>query len=260
MTRIIAVTSGKGGVGKTTLTSNLGYALTELGHDVTLMDTNLTTPNLGMHLGMYMTSKNLHKVLKGKIKMRDATYIHPFGFKVIPSSINLEDLTGVDPANLKTSLLSLVGQTDFVILDSAAGLGRESLSSINAADEILIITNPDLPSVVDALRATQIARGQNKKILGVVINRKTNKSHELTAKEIENVLSIPVLVEIPEDKTVHQSIAAKKPLLEYEPNSPAAFEIRRLAYYLAGRDFPFERTQIKQRFPFLSRLIDWMLK
>jgi septum site-determining protein MinD len=259
MTRRLVVVSGKGGVGKTTLVSNLGYALTELGYDVTLMDANLTTPNLGLHLGLHLTSKTLHDVLKGKTKLKNVIYIHPFGFKVIPASMNINALIGVNPSKLKDVTLSLLGQTEFLILDCSAGLGREAVSAIEASDEVLIITNPELPSVVDALKTIKIAEKLKKKVLGVIVNRKKRSKYELSKKEIEEFLGTKVLAEIPEDKMIHHSIAVKKPLLEYDPESPAAYEIRKLAHHITGREFPY-KPSIKTRFPFLNKLINWLTR
>ena len=89
MTRLILITSGKGGVGKTTLTSNLSAALTDFGEDVIAMDANLTTPNLGLHTGMHLAPNTLHDVLKGKKELKKAIYPHPYGYKIIPASMSL---------------------------------------------------------------------------------------------------------------------------------------------------------------------------
>jgi len=255
MTRVITIISGKGGVGKTALTSNLSAALNELGHDVVAVDANLTTPNLGLHLGMHLAPKTLHDVLKGKSRLKDAIYPHASGFKVVPASMSIEDLKGVDPGKLPEVALNLIGNTDFVIFDSAAGLGREAVSAIQAVDEILIITNPDLPSVTDALKTVKIAEELNKKIIGVAVNRKKGKWHELTKDEIEEMCGYPVIAEIPEDKSIEKAIAAKHPAVYLYPNSPASREIRRLAHTLTATPYS-EKRQL--RFGFLERLVGWM--
>jgi septum site-determining protein MinD len=254
MTRVIGLISGKGGVGKTTLTSNLAYSLTELGKGVTVIDTNLTTPHLGFHLGMHLAPKTLHDVLSGRIKVRDATYSHPHGFKIVPGSISINDLVDVDTDKLREVTSSFIDKTDFVILDSAPGLGKEAISTLQAADEVLLITNPDLPSVVDALKTLKMAQTLNKKVLGVVLNRVKGTSHELTSEEIEKMLEAPVLSEIPEDPKVPQSIAAKWPVVDYFADSPASVEFRRLAYSLCGIPFEYKRLGI------LDRLIKWLMK
>ena len=126
MTRTIVCCSCKGGVGKTTIVSNLAYALTELGHDVTVMDANLTTPHLGLHLGMHLAPKTLHDVLRGDTNLNNTIYPHPYGFKVIPGSMSVNDLENVDASMLPDKVLSLNGKTDFLLVDAAPGLGREA--------------------------------------------------------------------------------------------------------------------------------------
>src|SRR4030042_6303031 len=127
MTRLIVITSGKGGVGKTTLTSNLAAALTDFGQKVTVIDGNLTTPNLGLHLGLHLPKKTLHDVLRGDTRLKDAIYPHTYGFDVIPASLGINDLKGVDVTRLPEVTFSLLGRSDYVIIDSAAGLGKEAL-------------------------------------------------------------------------------------------------------------------------------------
>lgn len=255
MTRTLAVIGGKGGVGKTTLVSNLSTALSELGYEVTAIDANLTTPNLGLHLGMHLAPKTLHDVLKKKTKLRNSIYPHALGFKLIPASMSVTDLAGVDVGRLPEVTLSLVGKTDFVVMDCAAGLGREAVSAMEAADEILIITNPDLPSVADALKTIKIAQDLNKKITGVVVNKVNKKRHELTKSEVEEILGMPVLVEIPEDMEVEKSLAVKRPVVDFNPYSPASIEMKRLAHQLVGRPF---KPKKRRTFRILDRLVGWM--
>lgn len=235
MTRVISIISGKGGVGKTSLVSNLAAALSDLGNDVIAVDTNLTTPNLGLHLGLHFAPNTLHRVLKGQTKLKDAIYPHAYGFKVIPASISTEELKGVDVGKLPEVALNLIGKADYVLMDSAAGLGREAICSINAANEILIITNPDIPSVTDALKTIKIAETLHKKIIGVAVNKIKGKSYELERREIENVVGYPVIAEIPEDKSIEEALAAKKTVIEMNNKSPAAKEIRKLAHTLEGK-------------------------
>jgi len=255
MTRVIVCTSGKGGVGKTTLVSNLAANLTELGQHVIVVDANLTTPNLGLHLGLHLTPNSLHDVLRGDVKIKNATYIHPLGFGVIPASMNLNDLKDVDVGRLPEVTLNLLGKADYVILDCAAGLGREAASAISASTEVLIVTNPDLPSVADALKTVKVAKDTGKSITGVVVNRVKGKEHEMTKAEIEEILETPVLSEIPEDKNVSKSIASKTPLSSFSPDSPASVEIRRLSYLLCGKSFKYKGPK---NFRILDRLVGWM--
>jgi len=256
MTRVILISSGKGGAGKTTLTSNLATALAALGKDVIAIDANLTTPNLGMHVGLPMPKRTLHHVLRGEARIKEATYSHPLGFKIIPASMSVEDLKNVDVGRLPEVTVNLIGKTDFVLLDCAAGLGREAVSAIEAADEMLVVTNTEMTSVLDALKAVDLAKRRNKKILGVVVNRMKNRWHDLPTDKIEELIGAPVLVEVPEDSAVHQSIYLKEPLVSLNPHSPAAVEVRRLAHWLIDKPFVYEYP--KHHPTLIHRLAAWL--
>ena len=256
MTRIIGIISGKGGVGKTTLTTNLSYAIAQLGQEVIAVDANITTPHLGLVLGYQFAPKGLQDVLREGISLESVIYSHPFGFKIIPSTININDLKDVDVGKLPEVTLNLIGKADFVFLDCAPGLGREAVSAILSGAEVLLVTNPELPSVIDALRASSLVKNSNKQITGVVVNRVRGKSYEMKKEEIEEILELPVLAEIPEDRNVQKSISLKVPLLSVYPNSPAAIEIQRLAYLLCG--FPFKTR--KPRLNLIQRLVKWMIR
>ncbi len=254
MTRLIVITSGKGGVGKTTLTSNLAAALTYFGQNVIALDGNLTTPNLGIHTGMHLTPHSLHDVLRGETRLKDAIYPHAYGFKVIPSSIGLNDLKGVDITKLPEITFSLLGKADYVILDSAAGLGREALSALSASNETIVITNPDVPSVTDALKIIKIAEESNVKVIGAVVNRVKGKKYELSTEQITDILGIPIIAEIPEDKNVPISISEKKPVIDHAPDSPAAVEIKKLAAWMTGKKY----ESPKKSSTMLQKLINWL--
>ncbi len=250
MTRIIGIVSGKGGVGKTTLVSNLSHVLTELGKDVTAVDTNLTTPHLGLHLGLHMVPKSLHDFLRGDAKLNEVVYYHPYGFKVIPAGLSVNDLVGINADRLQQLTLELLGKTDFILLDSAPSLGREATLSLKLSDEILLLTNPNLPAVLDILKVAKLAESLKKIVLGVVINRVNRKEKELPAAEIEDIVKYPVIGEIPEDVNVHRALAARTSIVDYYPNSPASIEMRRLGHYLVGKEFNYRQG-------FWERLFGW---
>lgn len=238
MTRIIACVSGKGGAGKTTLVANIGTALAELGKDVIAVDANLTTPNLGLHLGVPLYPTTLHDVLKGRSAIKDAIYEHDSGLKIIPSGLSMRDLRGADIRDLPNALLDLLGNAEIILLDSAAGLGREALTALETADEIIVITNPDLPSVTDALKAAKLAEQTGTKVLGAVVNRITGKPHELTKLEILNLLdNVDIIGEIPEDVNVQKATARRMPVIHHSPNSAASRRIKSLAAGLVGAEY-----------------------
>ncbi|MDY6776742.1 MAG: cell division ATPase MinD [Candidatus Nanohaloarchaea archaeon] len=243
MTRLICVSSGKGGVGKTTVTSNLGAALTEFGMDTVVMDTNLTNPNLGFHLGIPLYPNTLHDVLRDEAHITEATYIHNSGLRVVPAGLSVDDLKNTDPEDLGDVLLDTVGEPEYVLLDSAAGLGQESINSIEASDELLIVTNPNLPAVTDALKTAKIAEEAGTHVLGVVLNKVKGHDSELDVDEVEDMTGYPVVAEIPEHEIVDESIANKSPVVHYEPDHHVSERFRKLAADLAGVEYVPERAR-----------------
>jgi len=254
MTRLICVTSAKGGVGKTTVVANLAAALADFGQNTIAMDANLTTPNLGLHVGMHLAPKTLHHVLNGKFALRSAIYSHPYGFKIIPASIRLNELKNIDVGRLPEITFSLLGKADYVLLDSAAGIGREAISALSASDEVIVVTNPTFPAVTDALKILKIAQSTNMKVTGVILNRIKNKEYELTGEQIEEILNVPIIAKIPEDPKIEEAIQQKKVIYEYSPNSPAAIEIKKLAAYLTGRNYQPPQMNVS----FWDRVFGWL--
>jgi len=246
MTRLIVISSGKGGVGKTTLTSNLTAALTDFGQKVIAIDGNITTANLGLHLGLHLTKTNLQNVLKGESNLENAIYPHPYGFKVMPASIGLNNLKEVDITRLPEITFRMLGKADYIIIDCAAGIGKEAICALSSSDETIVVVNPNLTSVTDALKILKIAEESNLKILGIVVNRVKDEEYELTSEHITEILGVPIIAEIPEDVNIPKSINEKKTILEYEPFSPASVEIMKLAASLTGKKY--EPPKIQKNF------------
>lgn len=254
MTRIISVIGGKGGIGKTTLVSNLSSSLSSMGYKVIAVDGNLTTPNLSLHLGYQLSPKTIHDVLRGTAGLSEAIYPHPMGFSFIPASMSIDDLRGVDIGKFAETVSGLNGKADFVIIDSAAGLGREAISSVQAADEILLITNPEIPAVADTLKTAKLAKDFGKPIIGVVVNKHSGKWHQMTSGEVEDTVGHRVISEIPEDISVKRGIKMKTPAVELYPKSPASLAFKHLAHTLVGKEFEYPR----QRGNFIERLAAWI--
>jgi len=238
ITRIIGVVSGKGGVGKTTIVANLGSVLSsKFKKDVIIVDCNLTTSHLGLYLGMYYCPITLNKVLTGEAEIGSAMYDHFTGMRVIPASLSLDDLKGVDMFNLKDTIRGLFGKSDIVILDSAPGLGREAISVLRSSDEVLFVTTPFVPSTMDIIRCNEVISEIGARPLGIVLNMMTKEKYELTAKEVEGLSELPVIASIPVDKNVPRSLSLKTPVTIYQPNSPASKQIISLAAKLIGVDY-----------------------
>ncbi len=237
MTRLICVSSGKGGVGKTTVTSNIGAALTEFGTDTIVLDANLTNPNLGFHLGIPLYPKTLHDVLKGEAHITEAMYIHNSGLRVVPAGLSIEDLVDTSPENLSDVLLDTVGEPDFVLVDSAAGLGNESINAIEASDELLVVTNPNLPAVTDALKTVNIAEEAGTDVLGVVLNRVTDHDSELDISEVESMLGHEVIMDVPQHEKIQEALSVKKPVVHHDPDHHVSERFKAVAAEVAELEY-----------------------
>lgn len=248
MTRIIGVVSGKGGVGKTTVSLNLGAILAKHHKkNVTLVDCNVTTSHLSLYLGMYYCPITLNKVLRGENCIEDSIHHHFSGMKIIPASLSLNDLEGIDVTELRNSLKDIFNKNDIIILDGSPGLGREAMATIKASDELLYITNPYVPFIMDVIRCQEAAKEIGVKELGIVLNMVHKKKHEMTKREIEELTKLPVISTIPFDTNVHKSLALKTPIALYKPNTAASKELFKLASFL------IEEKYIQENF--LSRFL-----
>ncbi|HIK01562.1 TPA: P-loop NTPase [archaeon] len=237
MTRIMAIAAGKGGVGKTTTTVNLGSALAKLGKNVIIVDTNLTTPNVGLHLGMHGKMTTLNDVLEGNANIIDAIHIHESGMRVIPAGLHMRYLKTTNPNRLWDTVLDLFGSADFVLLDTPAGLEEGAKAVLNAGEEVLIVTNPEIPALTDALKTVRMAYESGAYVVGAVINKHRKDPKALRKEEIEAMLDLPVIGIIPHDDEVRKSIQAKNPVVLRKPKSPGAMAYKRLASELAGVEY-----------------------
>lgn len=234
MTKIITITSGKGGVGKTTTAINLAAALNSFGKDVIIVDANLTTPNVGLHLGAPIVPISLNHVLLGKAKVGDAIYEHKSGTKIIPSSLSVKELKRLNHQKLKDIGKKLRKMADIIIYDSAAGLGEEAIAALDAADELIIVTNPEIPAVTDALKTSKVIEDMGKTVKGVIVTRVRGGKYEMPVSNIREMLELPILGIVPEDKNVMTSVVMKDALIHTHPKSRAARAYRNIAAKLIG--------------------------
>lgn len=237
MGRIIGVSSGKGGVGKTTFVSNLAASLAAFKFSVVAVDGNLTTPNLGIHLGIPLYPVTIQNVINGEVRLKDAMYRHKTGFKIVPADISFTNMSRTKREDLQEIFYDLADEFDFVIIDSAAGLGREAMNTVKAADELITVTNPDQPSLIDALKLGRIAKNSHTENLGVVVNRVGYDKSEIPLGEIEEFLNLPLLGYIPEDRNIKRALAAKEPVVTHKPNSKSALKIKEIAAKISGVEY-----------------------
>jgi septum site-determining protein MinD len=249
MAKLITITSGKGGVGKTTTAINIGAALNALGKDVIVLDANLTTPNVGLHLGAPLVPVSLNHALSGKASVIEAVYEHESGMKIVPSSLSVKDLKSINHWKLKDAGKKLKKIADYVIFDSAAGLGDEAIAAIESGDEMIIVTNPEILAVTDALKTSKLIEEMGKKVRGVIVTRVSGSKSDMPIGNIEEMLELPILGVIPEDESVKEALVLKDALVHTHPRSKAARAYRQIAANIAG-------VKCKEK-GFFGRIFDW---
>lgn len=240
MARYIGILSGKGGVGKSTSAINLGGALNYFGRNVIIVDGNMTTPNVGLHLGVPVVPISLHNALQGKNHITDAVYLHPSGTKIVPGGISIKDLKNTKPDNLRAVLKGLNKHAEFIIIDGAAGLGRETMATIDAADDIIIVTNPELPAITDALKTIKVCEEFGKNVIGVVLTKTKENQLDISINNVKTLLEKPIIGVIPEDKSVREALTMKDMLIYTHPKSKAALSYKKLAADLLGQKYEAE--------------------
>lgn len=247
MAKLITITSGKGGVGKTTTAINLGAALNAFGKEVIILDANLTTPNIGIHLGAPIVPINLNHVLLGKAKIVDAIYAHESGTKIIPSSLSVKELKRLNHSKLKDVGRKLRKMADYVIYDSAAGLGEEAIASLECGDELIIVTNPEIPAVTDALKTSKVIEDLGKSVKGVIVTRVKGTKAEMPIANIRDMLELPILGVVPEDKNMQIALVMKDALIHTHPKSKASRAYRQIAAKIIGNNGYKENYSLVER-------------
>jgi MinD-like ATPase involved in chromosome partitioning or flagellar assembly len=228
---IIGVVSGKGGVGKTTIASNLSYYLSQVGKSVTLVDCNVTTSHINFNFGFFNFNKTLNNVLRGEAEIWEATYKYKT-LNIIPASLRLEDLSYIDFMSLSRAIRSI--NSEFVFLDSAPGFGKEAISVLNSVDSVLIVSTPFMTSIADVLRMKKVLGELNVYPLGIVLNMVKGKHYELSKKDVEAITGMKVVEVVPYDENVEHALSLGKPFIEVFPNTKASLAIKRMANKLFG--------------------------
>ena len=247
MSKIITITSGKGGVGKTTTAINLGTALNSFGKEVIILDANLTTPNIGIHLGAPIVPISLNHVLHDKAKIAEAVYENESGTKIVPSSLSAREIGDINSRKLKDIGKKLKKMADYVIYDSAAGLGDEAISAIEAADELIIVTNPEITAVTDALKTAKVAELYNKPIRGVIVTKHKKSSSAMPVTNIQEMLELPILGLVSEDKLIPKALVMKDALIHTHPKSKVARQYKAIAAKIMGNNNYKEKLSIFER-------------
>jgi septum site-determining protein MinD len=234
MQRVIGVLSGKGGVGKTVTAINLAGALHEFGKQATVVDADISSANLTVHLGLPDATVSLQDVLDGRAHIYKAIRVVPRGLRIVPAALSLEK-SMADMSNLKKVIWGELEGTTFI--DAPPGFSKETNHVMDACDDVVVVTNPDVPSITDAVKVIEISKRMKKNALGVVVTRVRKAKYEIKPSEIETVLDVPLLGVIPEDAAVKRSIFERTPLVFHSPHSDAAVQYRKVAARIADVDY-----------------------
>ncbi len=242
MVKVYTIASGKGGTGKTTFSVNLGTMLAQLGKETYLMDADIGMANVGLILGLQDAPITLHEILAGKGNINDAIYEGPAGLKVIPSGISLQGFQQADPDRIRDVLGEIVKRCEFLLIDAPAGISKDGVVPLAVADEVILVVNPELSSIVDALKTKILTEVVGGHVLGSVINRVEPEKAEIITRKMEKVLGVKVLGVIPEDSNVRRAASAKTPIVIKFPASPASKAIKRIASDLTGVVYKEEKA------------------
>jgi len=223
----IVLASGKGGVGRTTLTANLALALARRGRKTIAVDACLSSPNLSLLFKLERAPYALNDVLRGEISPAGALYEGPHGLRLLPSRVS-ESLERTDLSRLPPILQGLEGEAEFLLLDTP-GMRRETLAALGPEQVVLLLTLPEITSLSDTLRTKVLLEFLGVSPRGVVLNRVRGKDYEFPAGEIRRLLDLPILAEVPEDPNVRRAWRRGEPVLELYPRSPASLALAELA-------------------------------
>jgi len=248
MGKSIGIVSLKGGVGKTSVVASLGSALSEFGKKVLLIDGNLSSPSLGLHLNIIDPEKTLHHVLNRTANTREAIYEYEKGFHIMPASIF--EKTEVNPLKLRDKIKGLKRSYDVILIDSSPSLNEETLAVILASDEIFVVTTPDHPTLSATIKAIRLAKQRGTPISGLILNKVHNKDFEISLEDIEETLEVPVLAVIPYDVNVLKSLSNMEPYTIHKPKSKGSTEYKKLAGVLIGQKY--KPTKLKRVFGWVN--------
>jgi flagellar biosynthesis protein FlhG len=243
--RVIAITSGKGGVGKTNLTINLGIALSKLGYRVTILDADLGLANIDVVIGL-IPKFTLADVIRGEKTLQEIIIEGPYRIQLISGGSGLKELVNLTEEQLLNLIKNLkyIGEvSDFILIDTGAGINYSVLSFVNATEEVILVTTPEPTSITDAYAMIKnIVYHDREKVIRVLVNRVEDAKEGLEVfNKLDNVSrkflnrSLQRLGYLYDDTLVSKSVKLQKPFLLSYPNSLVSQEINRIAFQLVGK-------------------------
>jgi flagellar biosynthesis protein FlhG len=246
--RVIAVTSGKGGVGKTNISANMAVLAARMGKRVLVIDADLGLANVEIVFGL-KPRYHMGDLLTSSISIDDVLIEAPHGVKILPAGSGVQTLTQLTPEDklrFVAALEPVQDKFDIVIVDTGAGIGDNVLFFVGAAQEALLVVSPEPTSLVDAYATVKVlSQKAGVRHFNVIINPVVD---ELPAREIFSKLtqvtsrflsaSVKHLGYIPRDENLHRAIMAQRPLVDAFPHSPASRAMNTIAEKLFNETAP----------------------
>ncbi|KGG80821.1 MinD/ParA family protein [Caloranaerobacter azorensis] len=246
-TRVLAITSGKGGVGKTNFTINLAISLNKLGYKTVIFDADIGLANVDIALGI-MPKHTIADVIKKEKDILEIITEGPCGLKIIAGGSALEELIDIKERELYelTSQLEKLSETaDFILIDTGAGISKTVLSFIEAANEVILVTTPEPTSLTDAyaLIKTLIISNYSYNKINLVVNKVDNyyeakEVYEKLNRATKRFLNFELinLGYIQNSKLLVESVKLQKPITLLHPNSSFVKRINAIALKIVGNE------------------------
>lgn len=257
MARVILVTSGKGGVGKTTITANLCTVLASFGKKVLAIDADIGLRNLDMILGLEnRIVYDILDVVEGRVQADKAFVKDKRGnpLYLLPAA-QTRGKEAIELGEFKRLVEGLNGGFDYIFIDCPAGIEKGFQMAVGPADEALVVANPEVSSVRDADRIIGLLESMEKSNIKLIVNRiqldQVKKGEMLSVEDMEEILHIPRIGVIPEDKQMVDFTNKGEPVV-VKNESLTARALINVAKRLEGEDVPFDELDEKKGF--LSRL------
>lgn len=256
MSEVIVVTSGKGGVGKTTTSANVGTGLASMGKKVLLIDTDIGLRNLDVVMGLEnRIVYNLVDVVEGNCRIKQALIRdkrYPTLF-LLPSA-QTRDKSAVNPTQMVRMIDHLRDQFDYIILDCPAGIEQGFQNAIAAADRALVVTTPEVSAIRDADRIIGLLEANEIKRIDLIINRirhdMIKRGDMMSSSDVVDILSLPLIGLVPDDENVVIATNQGEPLVG--SNTFAGRAYQNICYRVQGKEVPF--LNFERGIPFWTRV------
>ncbi len=247
-TRIITIASGKGGVGKTNISTNLAIAYARLGKRVILMDADLGLANVNVILGI-IPKYNLYHLIRRQKTMSEIIMDTNYGIQIVAGASGFSKIANLthDERDAFVHDLSELSAADVIIIDTSAGVSDNVLSFVAAADEAIIVTTPEPTAITDAYGIIKIIATEIDNLslsLKLVVNRVSSVTEgKRVAERVINIagqflnLKVDYLGYVYEDPIVHQAVLRQKPFMAVDPRSKASISVQHIVSRLEKIEF-----------------------